>query len=108
MQNTVQLSEDFRRSLRHFAFYYTNGTLNWVAGEGDILKDIDYRTLLITEASLVEQAYAIYANVIQMDPSGKVLNDDYATRRAAQWVRWACDPSFKVEPPFEDWEVELY
>jgi hypothetical protein len=108
MENTAHLSEDFRRSLRHFVFYYTNGTLNWVIGEGDILKDIDYRNDLVTEASLVEQAFAIYANVIQMDSSGKVLNEDYAMRRAAQWIRMVCDPSYKVEPDFEDWEVYLY
>jgi hypothetical protein len=108
MENTGQLSEDFRRSLRHFVFYYTNGTLNWVIGEGDILKGIDYRNGLVTEASLVEQAFAIYANVIQMDTSGKVLNDSYAMRRAAQWIRRVCDSGYKVEPEFEDWEVELH
>ncbi|GAB2566104.1 hypothetical protein GCM10027190_14720 [Spirosoma areae] len=63
---------------------------------------------MLTEARLVEQAFAIYANVIQMDTSGKVLNDNYATRRAAQWIRFACDSNYKVDPKFEDWEVELY
>ena len=103
------LSEDFVRSLRHFVFYYFNGTLNWVTEEKDILKDIDYRSMLATEASLVEQAFAIYGNVIELDEHGMVLNDAHATTRAVKWIRFVCDPTnYVVEPPFEGWEVELH
>ena len=29
-------------------------------------------------------------------------------RRAAQWIRSYCEPTYKVEPPFEQWEMELH
>ena len=57
---TVKLSKDFKSALRHFVYYYTNGTLQYVIGDENILKGIDYREDLKTEASLVEQAYAIF------------------------------------------------
>ena len=108
MEATNYLSESFKNALRHFVFYYFNGSLNWVIGEGDILKDIDYRNILVTEASLVEQTFAIYANNIEMDEEGAVINQAHAMRRAAQYIRSVCDTTYKVEPDFEDWEVELY
>ncbi len=48
---------------------------------------------------------AIFANVIEMDSERNVLN---AERRAAQWLRSYYDPTYKIEPPFEDWEVALH
>jgi hypothetical protein len=107
----MKLSEDFRHCLRHFAFYYTNGTLPFVIGDNSILKDIDYRELLKDEASLVEQAYAIYSNNIEMDDTGKVINNGYAMKRAAQWIRFVCrghGEEYEVVPPFEDWETYLH
>ncbi len=80
----MKLSDDFKRCLKHFVHYYTNGTLPYVIGDECILKDIDYREILKTEASLVEQAFAIYANNIEMDNQGKVLNNSHAMKRAAQ------------------------
>jgi hypothetical protein len=105
---TQKLSNDFKNDLRHFVYYYVNGTLNWVIGEGDILKDIDYRNQLMTEASLVEQAFAIYSNNIEIDEKGIVLNQTHSMRRAAQYIRSVCDRDYKVLPVFEDWEVELH
>lgn len=107
----MKLSEDFRRSLRHFVYSYTNGTLPYVIGDESILKDVDYRELLKTEASLVEQAFAIYANNIELDDQGKVLNEAHAMKRAAQWIRLVCrneDENYDVIPDFEDWETYLY
>jgi hypothetical protein len=107
----MKLSDDFKRSLRHFAYYYTNGTLQYVIGDETILKDIDYRELLKTEASLVEQAFAIYSNNIEMDANGKVLNEAHAMKRAAQWIRLVCrseGEKYEVVPEFEDWETYLY
>jgi hypothetical protein len=105
---TTKLSKDFVRCLRHFAFYYTNGTLNWVIGKGEILEGIDYRQDLQKEASLVEQVYAIYANNIQLDESGTVVNQQQAMRRAAQYIRSVCDATYEVEPALEEWEMELH
>ena len=105
----MELSEDFKSHLRHFAFYYTNGTLGYVVGDPEILKDISYRSILIDEASLVEMVYAIYANNIRMDEAGTVLNHTHAMKRAAQYIRLVCDTGeYKVEPPFEEWETYLY
>lgn len=50
---TTQLSKDFKSALRHFAYYYTNGTLQYVIGDENLLKGVDYREDLKTEASLV-------------------------------------------------------
>jgi hypothetical protein len=102
------LSEDFVRSLRHFVYYYFSGTLNWIAEEKDILKDIDYRSILADEGSLMEQAFAIYGNVIELDEHGKVTNNAYAMTRAIKWIRVVCDPDYIVESPFQDWELKLH
>jgi hypothetical protein len=40
--------------------------------------------------------------------ANKVLNAKYAEKRATDYLRAYCDPSFVVEPPFEDWEVKLH
>ncbi len=52
--------------------------------------------------------FAIYANVIILDNVGKVLNAKYAEKRATDYLLAYCDPSFKVDSPFEDWEVALH
>jgi hypothetical protein len=107
----MKLSEDFRSHLRHFVYYYTNGTLPYVIGDDALLAGIDYRELLKTEASLVEKAFAIYANNITMDADGKVLNQRHSMKRAAQWIRLVCRAEgeiYNVEPPFEEWETYLF
>jgi len=107
----MKLSDDFKSALRHFAYYYTNGTLQYVIGDDTILQGIDYREILKLEASLVETVYAIYSNNIKMDESGKVLNQAHAMKRAAQWIRLVCreeNEEYIVEPEFEDWETYLH
>lgn len=111
MIKNMRLSDDFKSCLRHFVYYYTNGTLPFVIGDESILKDIDYRELLKNEASLVEQAFAIYTNNIEMDSHGTVLNDTHAMMRAAQWIRFVCrndGEDYEVKPAFEDWETYLH
>lgn len=97
------LSVDVRASLRLFAFYLANGTLDM-----DLLDGFDYRSTVFHSGSSLEQVFAIYGNVLQIDADGMVLNDGDAQYRVAQWVRARCDPSYRVEPPFEDWETELH
>ena len=106
-----KLSNDFKSALRHFVYYYTNGTLQYVIEDNELLKDINYREDLKDEASLVEQAFAIFSNNIQMDEKGKVINLTYSMKRAAQWIRFVCraeNDNYEVQPEFEDWEVELH
>lgn len=73
-----------------------------------MLEGVDYLPLYGKEPSAIEQAYAIFANVLELDERGQVLNAQHAQRRATDFLRAYCDPTFKVEPPFEDWELELH
>ncbi len=98
----AQLSEDVRRAVRFFAFYLANGTVDL-----ELLGDIDYRPHLVQFGSELEMAFTIFTNVLEVDDSGRVTNGGHAQRRAAQWIRNYCDPSYEIEPPLADWEVEL-
>ena len=85
-----------------FSFWMANRTLGL-----PVLEGVDYSCTFV-EPSAMEQAYAIYCNVLELDDEGTVLNDRAAQQRAAQYIRQYCDPSYVVTPPFEDWEVELH
>jgi hypothetical protein len=50
----------------------------------------------------------IFANVLDVDEHGKVTNRKHAEKRATDYLRSYCDRSFRVDPPFEDWEVALH
>ena len=97
----MKLSESFSGALRTFAYFMASGTHYQLTG-------IDYLKLYGEEPSAIEQVFAIFANVIEMDEKGEVLNAKYAEKRATDYLRSYCDPNFKVEPPYEDWETELY
>jgi hypothetical protein len=97
----MKLSNSFSDALRTFAYFLSSGTHYQLEG-------IDYLKLYGEEPSAIELAFAIYTNVIELDEEGTVLNAKYAEKRAIDSIRAYCDPSFKVEPPYEDWEIELY
>ena len=97
----MKLSNSFSGALRTFAYFMASGTQNTLEG-------IDYLELYGEEPSAIEQVFAIYANVLELDENGDVLNAKYAEKRATDYLRAYCDPSFVVTPPYEDWEVELY
>ncbi len=97
----MKLSNSFSGALRTFAYFLSSGTHYQLNG-------IDYLELYGEEPSAIEMAYAIYANVIELDSDGNVLNAKYAEKRAVDYIRSYCDPSFIVEPPYEDWEIELH
>jgi hypothetical protein len=46
--------------------------------------------------------------VLELDENGQVLNAQHAKDRATDYLRAYCDPSFVVDPPYEDWETALY
>ena len=73
-----------------------------------MLNGADCLPLYGTEPSAIEQVYAIFANVLELDEKGQVLNAQYAQKRATDYLRAYCDRSFKVDPPYEDWELELH
>jgi hypothetical protein len=73
-----------------------------------MLKGVDYLPLYGAEPSAIEQVYAIFGNVLELDENGQVLNAQHAQKRATDYLRAYCDPSFEVDPPYEDWETALY
>ncbi|ANS80403.1 hypothetical protein SGUI_3007 [Serinicoccus hydrothermalis] len=89
--------------LRLFAFWLANGTLGL-----PVLEGVPYLELMGREPSAIEQTMAIFANVLEVDERGQVVNARAAQQRAAQYLRSYCDPSYEVVPPLEDWEVELH
>jgi hypothetical protein len=97
----MKLSHSFSGALRTFAYFMASGTHY-------MLKGIDYIQLYGEEPSAIEQAFAIYVNVIELDENGTVLNAKYAEERATKYIRSYCDSSYEVQPPFEDWELVLY
>ena len=103
MKHPRSLSHQLSGALRTFSYWVANGTVGL-----PLLGGIDYRKAMLDEPSLMEQAYAIFANVIELNERGEPVNAKYAERRAAQYIRRYCDPSYVVEPPFEDWECELH
>jgi hypothetical protein len=81
----------------------------WVASRSvgqPLLDGVDY-SCIFTEPSALEQVYAIFANVLEFDETGQVINAKHAERRAAQYILQYVTGR-QVEPPFEDWEVCLY
>ncbi len=101
-----RLPASVRSQGRLFAFFLGNRTLAadiLVPGSCDLLSGADDPGL----GSALEQAFAIFLNVLDVDAAGQVTNAEEAMRRAAQWVRSYCDPAYEVEPPFDDWETEL-
>ncbi len=78
------------------------------SGTQNTLEGIDYLELYGKEPSAFEQVFAIYANVLELDEDGNVLNAKYAEKRATDYLRRYCDSDFVVDPPYEDWEIALY
>ena len=97
----MKLSNSFSGALRTFAYFLASGTHFQ-------LKGIEYLSLYGEEPSAIEQAFAIFTNVIEMDADGTVLNAKHAEKRAVDYIRSYCDSSFTVEPPYKEWEIELH
>lgn len=97
------LSPDFSGALRTFAYWMASGSVGH-----PLLAEIDYRPVMLEEPSLMEIAFAIFANVLRFDEKGGLLNAKYAEHRAAQYIRQYCDEDYVVSPPFEDFELELH
>lgn len=95
-----KLSNEFSGALRTFAYFMASGSHY-------MIEDIDYISLYGSDPSAIEMVYAIFANVIEMDEDGKVLNFTYAQKRATDYLRSYCTRC-EVDPPYEDWEIDLY
>ena len=97
----MKLSNSFSGALRTFAYFISSGTHYQLEG-------IDYLSLYGQEPSAIEMTFAIFVNVLELDEEGIVLNAKYTEKRATDYLRSYCDSSFKVNPPFEGWEIELH
>ena len=97
----MKLGNSFSGALRTFAYFMASGTQNTLEG-------LDYLSLYGNEPGAFEQVFAIYANVIEMDENGNVLNAKYAEKRSTEFLRSYLDPNYEVIPPFEDWEMALH
>lgn len=97
------LDKSVSAELRQFAYWIANRTVGH-----PLLEGIDY-SCIFEEPSALEQTYAIFANVLEVDKSGKVTNAKEAQMRAAQYIRsYVQCAEYVVVPPFEDWEVALH
>jgi|ERR1041385_1910789 hypothetical protein len=97
-----RLSKSVSHAIRQFSFWIANRS----AGH-PLLEGIDYSSIF-EEPSALEQTYAIFANTLELDDRGVVLNEKHAEKRAAQFIRSYVQQGYVVEPPFEDWETTLY
>jgi hypothetical protein len=97
----AKLSPQFSGALRTFSFWVANRTVGL-----PLLDGVDY-SCIFEEASALEAVYAIFANVIELDDDGNVLNAKWAERRAAQYIlRYV--KGVMPDPPLEDWETALH
>jgi len=96
-----RLSESVSGALRTFSFWIANRSVGH-----PLLDGIDY-SCIFEEPSALEQVYAIYANVLEFDESGQVINARHAERRAAQYIL-SYVTGRRPEPEFEGWEVALH
>jgi hypothetical protein len=97
----MKLSNSFSGALRTFAYFMSSGTHY-------MLKGVDYLPMHGREPSAIEQVYAIFANVLELDEKGQMLNGQHAQKRATDYLRAYCDRNFKIDPPYEDWELALH
>ncbi|MDF1745983.1 MAG: hypothetical protein P1V19_19950 [Gimesia sp.] len=97
----MKLSNAFSGALRTFSYFMASGTHY-------MLEDVDYLDLYGEEPSAIEMVFAIFANVLELDENGEVLNFTYAQKRATDYLKSYCDPGYEVSPPYEEWETALY
>ena len=76
----MKLSQEFSSALRTFAYFMASGTHY-------MLKDVDYLRLYGSEPSAIEQVFAIFANVVELNDEGEVTNFTYAQRRATDYLK---------------------
>jgi hypothetical protein len=97
----AKLSEDVRSHLRKLAWSLANGSL-------DMEQEYNYRPLLQEEPGFLENIFALWGNALEVDERGEDVNGEQARARVEQYIRTWMDKGFTPDPPFEDWEFELY
>lgn len=101
---TTRLSPGASGALRRFAGWIARGTVGH-----PLLEGIGYWDDLRDSPSQMETAFAIFANVLELDDQGEPVNEKYAERRAAVWIYQYCTGNLpEGETELESWEVELH
>ena len=97
----MRVSNDFSGALRTFARFIVDGSHYMMNG-------YEYLDVFRDEGTSTEIVFAIFANVIEMDEAGTVLNFTYAQKRATDYLKNYIDPSYKISPPLQVWESEVF
>ena len=97
----MKVNPYIKGAVRQFAYWFAHGTL----GDGEILKDVDYLSLLKEESSFAEMAFTVFMNNLEYGMNG-ITNYKEAEMRAAQYIRWYCDPAYVISTPLESWETD--
>jgi hypothetical protein len=99
----MKVSHSLSGAIRRFSYWIANGTVGY-----PLLEGVNYVEDIKNEPSMFEQVYAIFINNIEMDEKGNVLNEKYAEKRAAEYIKQYYDKTNKIDIDFEEWEVNLY
>lgn len=83
MKHPAKLSHEFSGTLRTFSFWMANGSVGL-----PLLEGIDYWDGLKESPSLMEEVYAIYANVLEFDESGERRSLHSPRPREWSYCRW--------------------
>jgi len=72
----------------------------------EILRDADYEILFRVMPAEIEHALVVWANNALLEDDGDLINEQEALLRTAEYIRSRTDPSYHVDNPFQDWELE--
>ncbi|WP_442582761.1 DUF7677 family protein [Mesorhizobium sp. ASY16-5R] len=97
---TNRMHPELGGAIARFSLWVANGSVGH-----PLLQGVDYSDVR-DEPSAMEMLYTVFTNNLELDRDGAPLNARYCEQRAAQWLRSYCDDSYKVEPPFEEFECE--
>lgn len=74
-----------RNAIHQFAFWVANRSVG-----KPVLDGVDYAVIFEEPSAAMQTAFAVFANVLEVDAAGDVTNKKAAERRAAQWIREYC------------------
>jgi hypothetical protein len=101
---TSKVSSGAPGAIRRFAGRVARGSAGHPIPEG-----ISYRDELGDSPGRMEICFAIFVNVLELDDSGRPVNEKYAEKRAATWIyRYRTGKLPPGQPDLEPWEAELY
>jgi hypothetical protein len=101
---TSKISHGASGAIRRFAGWVARGSVGHPMLEG-----INYWDELRDSPSQMETCFAVFVNVLELDDSGRPVNEKHAEKRAATWIYQYCTGKLPPgQPELEPWETELY